>query len=304
MLTVLPLTTSVSKFLWIFNKVKMDQRSRGWCFTLNNYDQADLDRLPTIDSQYLVYGREIGESGTSHLQGFVYFTNARTGKSVKKKVSDRAHVEPMRGTPQQAADYCKKEGAYHEQGTLPQQGKRNDFTETAAKVLSGETTVDDLLEQNPEMMHQYGRTLDRVEDLRMSRQQRDFMTEGIWYYGSTGVGKSHRAANTPGSKYYHVYDNRWWDNYRQQDVVIMNEFRGQLTFSELLAMVDKWPHAVSRRGRCPVPFMSRTVVITSDSPPEQVYREIDMIRMGQLYRRFKVIFCENQTSTVEKNFEF
>lgn len=43
-----------------------DQRSRGWCFTINNYsafDDIDIETLAN-DAQYVIRGREVGEGGT------------------------------------------------------------------------------------------------------------------------------------------------------------------------------------------------------------------------------------------------
>lgn len=112
-------------------------RSRSWCFTLNNYVQEDEARLRALAPEvgYLIFGREIGENGTPHLQGYIFFKNAIALRSAKAKISDRAHLESSRGTPKQASDYCKKDGNYEEYGELPKQGKRTDWERYKAWVL-------------------------------------------------------------------------------------------------------------------------------------------------------------------------
>lgn len=93
-----------------------------WCFTINNPTQEDKDHVAGFGinplRKYLVVGREVGESGTPHLQGFVVFTRAVTRTRVSG-FFPRAHLEATRGTSQQAATYCKKDGDFDEYGECP-----------------------------------------------------------------------------------------------------------------------------------------------------------------------------------------
>lgn len=104
-------------------------RGRRWCFTLNNYSQEDEQRLALLSSnvRYLVYGRETGQSGTPHLQGFVILNNPASLAATKTRIGESAHLELARGTSNQAADYCKKDGDVVEFGELSEQGKRSDW---------------------------------------------------------------------------------------------------------------------------------------------------------------------------------
>lgn len=103
--------------------------ARRYCFTLNNFTPEDELRLSSVNGiRYLVYGRETGESGTPHLQGFVIFNNSVSFSVAKTRIGDRAHIERARGTSNQAADYCKKDNDFVEYGDLPtDQGKRTDW---------------------------------------------------------------------------------------------------------------------------------------------------------------------------------
>jgi len=53
------------------------QRIRNWCGTLNNYTEQELDqfnyiyRAPPTFVSYLIYGKEIGDNGTPHLQFYI-----------------------------------------------------------------------------------------------------------------------------------------------------------------------------------------------------------------------------------------
>lgn len=107
--------------------------AKRWCFTLNNYSDQERDLIENAYAgdfgiQYLVSGREAGDSGTPHLQGFVCFNRRRSMEYVKATLGARLHLEITRGTNAQASDYCKKDGDYVEFGTLPPpQGHRSDW---------------------------------------------------------------------------------------------------------------------------------------------------------------------------------
>jgi len=84
------------------------KRGRDWVFTENNYPGLlDCETIP--DARYVVYQEEVGENGTPHLQGFIQFMSARTLGQVTAALPG-AHVEPRRGTLEQAIDYSKKVG--------------------------------------------------------------------------------------------------------------------------------------------------------------------------------------------------
>lgn len=113
-------------------------QSKYWCFTINNYtvdDEARLTELGQCRSvEYLTFGREVGDGGTPHLQGFVIFSGRKRFGVVQRAVAGGAHIEKARGTPFQAAQYCHKEGDFLEFGERPvdrngRQGNRGQFAE-------------------------------------------------------------------------------------------------------------------------------------------------------------------------------
>ena len=104
--------------------------ARRYCFTLNNWEPLDETRISALadNCKYLVYGRETGDSGTPHLQGFVIFNNSVSFTAAKSRLGDACHIERARGTSEQAAAYCKKDGDFVEFGELTlQPGKRSDW---------------------------------------------------------------------------------------------------------------------------------------------------------------------------------
>ena len=72
-----------------------DAPARKWVFTLNNYTEADIERIKGVlkadACYYAVVGKEVGESGTPHLQGFVHFKARIRLTAPCKKLHDKAH---------------------------------------------------------------------------------------------------------------------------------------------------------------------------------------------------------------------
>lgn len=97
------------------------QRSRGWSFTLNNYSDEDYELLKAhLHSTSLKYviGKEVGEKGTPHLQGYCYYKNPQTLTHMKK-INSRIHWERSLGSPEQNLTYCSKDGNFTEHGMIP-----------------------------------------------------------------------------------------------------------------------------------------------------------------------------------------
>lgn len=242
--------------------------------------------------KWLAYGDEIcPTTKRHHWQGFICWKDAKT-EPASGKALENAHSEIMLGSIEQNEKYCSKEGKYKTFGKKPRQGERTDLIELVDKITTGETTAEKVAIENPMYYHMYGRTLEKAEDVTMREIFRTFMTEGIWYVGNAGIGKSHAAFENFNPKTHYLYrqDNGWWDGYRQQETVIINDFRGEIKYAELLQIIDKWPYYVRRRCREPMPFMSKKVIITSTLRPEEVYRNLHhKDGIEQLLRRVKVV---------------
>lgn len=89
-----------------------------YVFTLNNpapkdyHLLNDISDLREIGVEFVGYGVETAKTGTLHLQGVVILTRATTIRGLRKKFLSRAHFEEMRGTFDEAVEYCKKDGQY------------------------------------------------------------------------------------------------------------------------------------------------------------------------------------------------
>lgn len=136
-------------------------RSKNWCFTLNNPAQTDEDRLMGLTNvvDFLVFGREVGESGTPHLQGFVCFPSRKRLSQVIS-ILGQCHCTIARNV-QNSIAYCKKDGDYETLGTEPEarqgQGQRNDLELFKADVKQGNVDLKSIRELHSEVYAKYTR---------------------------------------------------------------------------------------------------------------------------------------------------
>lgn len=145
-------------------------RARHWCFTLNNYEAADVERLTGLEHEvdYLIFGREVAGTGTPHLQGFVSFkTRVRRATAVER--IGQAHLSVTRNL-DQAIEYCKKDGDFTEIGNRPRgngggQGRRSDLDDFKAAVAGGELRISVLRAQFSDVVARYPRFVhDFIQD--------------------------------------------------------------------------------------------------------------------------------------------
>lgn len=81
-----------------------------WCFTLNNYTEHEISSIVPIFRSHCrlaIFGKEIAETGTPHLQGYLEFKKKSRPKSIFG--IDRIHWEKAKGNKQSNIVYCSKE---------------------------------------------------------------------------------------------------------------------------------------------------------------------------------------------------
>lgn len=266
-----------------------DQPAATWELTLNNYVEKDIEWLKTLEFSRMVVSKEVGENGTPHLQGKVTWKRGyRLGQL--HKLHPRIHWEPS--VAKEEWNYANKiDSVVVIDVNNKKQGQRTDLNFVKEEIMLGKS-VDQIALETPMTYHQYGRTLEKLEDIKNKKIWRHEMTSGTWYHGKTGTGKSHVAFHeyNPETCYLWTNDKGWWDGYEGQETVIMNDFRGEIPYNMMLQLIDKYPMNVPRRNRKPAPFISKNIIITSSLHPKKIYHNRDEEDdIEQLIRRVKVI---------------
>lgn len=135
-------------------------RARSYVFTVNNWTEEHQTKLRMFapSCKYLVFGREVGESGTPHLQGYLTLKSAKTGTALSRAVGFTDwRWEVAKGSPHQNKVYCTKGGDFEEFGDIPTPGKRTEFEAFKDAVKDGVRDMKQLREEHPMVCAKYPR---------------------------------------------------------------------------------------------------------------------------------------------------
>jgi hypothetical protein len=241
-----------------------DTRTRKWLVTINNPSDCGLDHqrirliMGDMSLEYACMCDEIGKEGTYHTHVFIQGKNQIRFSTMKSKFPS-AHFDMANGTAQQNRDYIRKEGkwekdrkketnlpeTFEEFGECPieRPGRRSDLEDLYDKIKSGMSNFE-IMEDDPSyMLH-----LDKIERVRQTMLEEKYRNEWRvlnveYHWGETGTGKTRGVMETYGySNVYRVTDyDHPWDSYRQQDVVVFEEFRSSLKIQDVINYIDGYP---------------------------------------------------------------
>lgn len=297
-----------------------NKRTRNVCFTLNNYTEDDIRVLSGVTEfqiggrslcNFIVFQKEVGASGTPHLQGYMEFPVKRTWRSLRKinPTLAKLSLQNRRGTQDQAIHYCMKpvigcqckhcinkigvrvhDTQVYVFGLKKEQGrhtttKTNGFTAAGMMINEG-STAKQVREAYPGVyLRNRSGVMNMIEDLQPKRNHRMKIT--IYYSEESGTGKSY-TANRKYPNAYHVEWPKggrwWWNGYQHEEVVIMDEFRHQVKMDTLLKYFDYYPMKVETKGGMKE-FNSKKIVITTNIAPWKWYPNLTVQQASMLQRR-------------------
>lgn len=138
--------------------------NRRWIFTLNNYTEEDLEHFKNLSDviTYVIFGREVGDNGTPHLQGYLELKTRRRMRGVKELLCERVHLEVARGTQEENKKYCSKQDTeFYERGVPIKDGGQSEQDRwEQARQAAREGRLDDI----PANIYlRYKRTFDEVK---------------------------------------------------------------------------------------------------------------------------------------------
>jgi len=280
----------------------MSQQYSNWCFTVNNYTLLDDQTLQDMPYKYLIYGREVGEEGTPHLQGYVQYKK-KLRLSALKKLHPTAHWEPAKGTQEQNKTYCSKEGDFQEFGT-------------PTKTNGGASTIADRAEKNARLMTapieeliltgelhpQHAKAIHNARILVQEERRQlrppdalDGDLPHLWFWGPAGTGKSFKARTDYPDAYLKAA-NKWWCGYNDEDTVLIEEWdkNHNVLAHHLKLWADRYPFSGEVKGGTTGKIRPKRIVITSNYHPRDIWGDDPEGALGPIMRRFNVVHFDEK----------
>jgi hypothetical protein len=227
---------------------------RNWILTINYKDSPPMSDenlslyLKGLDKiQFYAFQLERSISDTLHHQIYLIFrTNQRFSKL--KKLFPKAHIEYRRGTHEEALFYVTKEATRHQPpmtwGQEPKKGVRTDLQEITEMMNAG-ATVNEIRSKFPTQYLMYHRHIDQyLNTVKRELYKTKFRKlEVVYVYDIPGAGKTRTIMEHFG--YLNVYRindyEHPFDNYQYEDVLLIDEFRGQFSIEMMLNLLDGYP---------------------------------------------------------------
>ena len=280
------------------NRAPQDRSSRkkqpvpkkNWVFTVNNYTDADLAiyPLPSAVVKYCKYGKEVGETGTPHLQGYLQLWKPFSLLQVRALFNPEGSLSPphfeaqLSPSNKVADDYCSKEDPNpFVQGTLTLSAnelrQRDSVAVTRREVYASLRRGDpiaQIADDHPEEIS-YLHTIARYGKPRVCR------AKVLYLHGTTGCGKTTSTTNVlielGVSWHKKMPACHWFDGYIGQQVLVLEEFQSCFPLVSFLSLCDSYPPPLQIKGGT-MPNQSDFIIICSNSTPLQQYLTVQEAR--------------------------
>ena len=244
---------------------KRDTQSRKYLLTANDPIPKGLTHDKIIEIltgfkgiQYFCLADEQGSCYHTHI--YAVFRSPVRFSTIQKRFNSKVRIDTAYGDFTTCRAYVAKEGekwegsekqatrvegTFYEWGEIPaeHQGARNDLTFLYAMVKEGYSNYE-ILESNPDFMLRIT-DIERARQTIQAEENRNVFRElQITYiHGETATGKTRYVMEKYGyENVYRVTDYKNpFDAYKNQNVIVFDEFSGNLRIQDMLNYLDGYP---------------------------------------------------------------
>lgn len=250
-------------------------RLRNYCFTLFDVSPQDLSSKieQCQDIKYCIFQEELCPStNRRHLQGYVEFAKPLRLSAVKTIIHRSVHLEPRRGSREEARNYCRKDDTRvsgpFEFGSFGQErGHRSDL-DAVKQLLDSGATNEEIADQYFGQWCRYSKAFEKYRSLRLPT--RDWKTTVTILWGVPGSGKTRYVYDKfPRESIFELArpngSSVWWDGYEpiKHSIILLDDFYGWIPYAEMLRLMDRYPHRVPIKGGFTT-FNPKEIYITSN----------------------------------------
>lgn len=267
----------------------------------------------------------ISAEGLKHLHCVFESITAMRFSKIKKVFKECGlHIEATKGTREQVEQYITKQPPFDEKGEIIVCMSRKGSIKGSAKKERVLEQIESLLQQ--------GMLPSQIMDLSIYFRQHEaiirktFFAQRLkevapirnidvyWHVGSSGTGKSYtfvKLCEKFGEDDIYMLsdvENGGLDFYQAEEIIFIDEFKGNMPYHKLLLLLDKYKIQFHARYSN-IYSLWNTVHITSIYPPDDVYkfmvdettRNIDSVQ--QLLRRITTIVYHYKENEEFKTYE-
>lgn len=255
---------------------------RRWCLTINNEERTLEELSKYIEGlehfKYAIFQREEGEeTHTPHIQLFIIFTCGKRFNTVKSYFPT-AHIEGANGSNTQCRDYCSKsdtriEGPV-ELGTFAEERARTDIS-NFMELVKLNTNYSELERLYPKLYMDNLNKLEKIKENDRLEKYKKIMrnVEVTYIYGKPGIGKTSYVVNKHGlGNFFNVpfYKYGNFDNYDGEDIIVFDEFTGQIEITLMNKLIDRYPMILPSRYANKICCYTKVYII-SNLPISSLY---------------------------------
>lgn len=303
----------------------MPNGAKYWCYTSFHLDPEeegydDITKLGKKDViQYRICQLEVcPDTKRIHEQGYIVLKKRMTMNKLKEYMPS-AHFEMRKGTHEEAKHYCQKPvpdcecehcvshppemtvGEWMEFGDDTEvplfAGERTDWKRIIK--LAKEGNFEAIEDEFPAQMLHCSKGIKEIFERHDTPRDPAIPVEVEVYWGLPGTGKSKAAhKKNPGAWMKSDMSTKWYDGYKGEKTIILNDFRGyNLNFGKLLNLLDRYPQRVEKKGSS-MELKCNKFVITSNQHPKDWYKKKAWDDDNPLRRRItRIVEFKRQVDT-------